>query len=168
MQAARGAHSLGERRAVVLLFSTAAVWITVDQITKAMAVASLRPGEPVRALGHIVYWTLQRNSGAAFSIFTSVPWLFTILAFLISIAIVVYARHVSSRMYALALGLVLGGAIGNLIDRLARAPGPFRGHVVDFIDLRVWPVFNVADSGVVIGAILLVLASFLEERSKRA
>ncbi len=149
------------------LFITAAVWIAVDQITKAIAVARLTPGEPVHALDGIVYWTLQRNPGAAFSFLTSVPWLFTILAFAISIGIVVYSPRVQGRLNAFALGLVLGGAVGNLVDRVARAPGPFRGHVIDFIDFRVWPVFNVADSGVVVGAILLVVASIIEERNKQ-
>lgn len=106
-----------------------------------------------------MWWTLQRNPGAAFSFLTRAPWLFTALAIGIVVVILARLRSVPPGLTAVAVGLVFGGALGNLGDRLFRAPGPFRGHVVDFIDLRWWPVFNVADSCIVVGALLLIFAS---------
>ena len=140
-----------------VLAATAALTILADQVTKAVAVASLDDGRSVRAIDGVLHWTLQRNPGAAFGIFRRAPVLFTVLAIVISIVIVASARQASGGWHAVALGLVLGGALGNLADRLFRPPGPFRGHVVDFIDFRVWPTFNLADAAVVAGAILLAL-----------
>lgn len=142
-----------------LLAVTAFVVVALDQITKAVALAALDDGESVRAIDGVLHWTLQRNPGAAFGIFRRAPVLFTVLAIVIAAAIVVAAPRVHDRLNGAALGLVLGGALGNLGDRLFRPPGPFRGRVVDFIDLRVWPTFNVADVAVVVGAVLLALAS---------
>jgi len=152
----------------VSLFGIALLVIAADQGSKVLAVARLRPGVPVRALGSIMYWTLQRNPGAAFSLFTRFPWLFTILAFGIAIGIIARSNRTRDGLHAAALGLVLGGAVGNLVDRIVREPAIFRGHVVDFIDFRVWPVFNVADACIVSGALLLVLATSRAERRARA
>ncbi len=146
---------------------TAAVVVALDQITKAVALAALDDGESVRAIDGIMHWTLQRNPGAAFGIFRRAPALFTVLALVIAAAIIVAAPRVRDRLNGIAFGLVLGGALGNLGDRLFRPPGPFRGRVIDFIDFRVWPTFNVADVAVVAGAALLALASFRGERSRR-
>lgn len=143
-----------------LLFAVASAIVVLDQITKAWALASLRPGETTPVIEGALHWTLQRNPGAAFGLFQRFPVVFTVLATVISMGIIVMARKVTARAHAIALGLVLGGAVGNLIDRVVRPPGIFRGHVIDFIDLRVWPVFNVADMGVVCGALLLVLVSW--------
>ena len=167
MQAARGAHTLASRPTVVLLLVTAAIIIAVDQATKAIAVARLS-ARSVPAIDGILHWTLQRNPGSAFGLFQRLPVLFTILALAIAVAILVNIRRVRDSFTAVALGLVLGGALGNLVDRLARAPGVFRGRVIDFIDFRVWPVFNVADSAVVIGAFLLIIASYRAERRVKA
>lgn len=147
-----------------MLLATAAGALTLDQISKALALAALRPGRSVAAIDGILHWTLQRNPGAAFSLFTRFPVVFTILATMISVVILATMRKVHDRFTAVALGLVLGGALGNLVDRVARAPAPFRGHVIDFIDFRVWPVFNLADSAVVVGAVLLVVASSRHEK----
>ena len=114
----------------------------------------------------VLHWTLQRNPGAAFGIFRRAPALFTVLAIVIAAAIIVAAPRVRDRLHALAFGLVLGGALGNLADRLFRSPGPFRGRVIDFIDFRVWPTFNLADAAVVIGALLLAFASFRSDRDR--
>jgi signal peptidase II len=151
-----------------LLFGAATVVVAVDQITKAVALASLEPGRPVRAIDGVVYWTLQRNPGAAFGLFQRIPVLFTILAIGISIVIARASARVRSGLHATALGLVLGGALGNLVDRLVREPGPFRGHVIDFIDFRFWPTFNVADAAIVVGAALLFIWSLRSERAQRA
>jgi signal peptidase II len=146
----------------------AAVVVAVDQITKAVALASLEPGNSVRALDGLVSWTLQRNPGAAFGLFQRIPVVFTILAIGISIIIVRLSARVRSGLHATALGLVLGGALGNLGDRLFREPGPFRGHVIDFIDFHFWPTFNLADAAIVIGAGLLFVWSLREERGRKA
>lgn len=146
-----------------LLAVTAGGAVLADQATKAIVLATLRDGESVRALDGVLYWTLQRNPGAAFGIFRRAPVLFTVLAIVISAAIIASAPRVKERLQAVAFGLVLGGALGNLGDRLFRPPSPFRGHVIDFIDLRVWPTFNLADAAVVIGAALLAISSFRSE-----
>jgi len=148
----------------VLLFITAGVIVAVDQVTKAIVVSHLREGESRRVLGGVLSWTYQRNPGSAFGLFQHIPVLFTILAAVIAVVIVVRASRVHDPLVAFALGLVLGGALGNLVDRIARPPGVFRGRVIDFIDFHWWPVFNVADSAVVIGAVLLLIASFRNER----
>ena len=148
----------------LLLVALAAIIIVADQITKALAVARLDDGESVSVIEGILHWTLQRNPGAAFGLFQRFPLVFTVLATAITVGILVMIRKVPDRFHAVALGLVLGGAVGNLIDRVARPPGVFRGHVIDFIDFRVWPVFNIADSAVVVGAGLLAIASFRAER----
>jgi signal peptidase II len=153
------------RRVTVLLFGAAALVVAVDQVTKALIVGSyLREGESRRVIGGVLSWTYQRNPGSAFGLFQHIPVLFTILAAAIAIVIVVRAPRVHDRLTAFALGLVLGGALGNLVDRIGRPPGVFRGRVIDFIDFHWWPVFNLADSAVVIGAALLLIASFRSER----
>ena len=147
------------RRVVVLLFVTSAVIVAIDQTTKALVVSHLREGESRRVIGRALSWTYQRNPGSAFGFFQHVPVLFTILAAAIAVVIVVRAPRVHDRLTGFALGLVLGGAIGNLVDR-------FRlGYVVDFLDVYVnwggqthhWPAFNVADSAICIGIGLLFL-----------
>jgi len=153
------------RRSILL---TAAIVIAVDQMTKAIAASALDDGRSVRVIDGVLHWTLQRNPGAAFGIFRRAPVLFTVLAIGVSALIVWVAPHARAGLHRFALGLVLGGALGNLVDRLFRPPGPFRGRVVDFIDFRVWPTFNLADAAVVIGAILLALHSIRDERTRRA
>lgn len=152
-------------RALAALSITATVGLIADQVTKAIALATLPEGGTVPFIEGVWHWTLQRNPGAAFSLFTRVPWLFTIIAFAISAGIIWYARRVRDTGLALALGFVLGGALGNLADRVLRPPAPFRGHVIDFIDFRIWPTFNIADVCVVTGAALLFLHSVRAERA---
>lgn len=156
------------RRAYPPLLSVGVAIVALDQASKAAALAAMEFGESRPVIEGVFHWTLQSNPGAAFGLFQRLPVLFTILAFAISIGILVFARRIPDRLNAVALGLVLGGAVGNLVDRIARPPGFMRGHVIDFIDLRVWPVFNVADSAIVVGAALLVLASSrADRRAKR-
>jgi signal peptidase II len=166
LQAAGGAHALN--RLAARLYAIAAAVIAVDQVTKVIAVARLDRGQSVAVIDGVLHWTLERNPGAAFSVFTRYPLVFTILASVVSVAIAISAPRVRSGLNSIALGLVLGGALGNLVDRMARAPGIGRGWVVDFIDFRVWPVFNVADACIVIGAMLLVLSTFLADRKRPA
>jgi signal peptidase II len=144
------------RRRLRLLLSVAAVILVLDVVTKVLAVRLLTPGQPVSIIGDTVTWTLVRNSGAAFSMATGYTWVLTLVATGVVIGIAWMGRRLVSPWWALGLGMILGGALGNLMDRFFRSPGPLRGHVVDFLSIGWWPVFNVADPAVVGGAILLV------------
>ena len=137
----------------------AALVLVVDVVTKVLAVRLLSPGQPVSIIGDTVTWTLVRNSGAAFSMATGYTWVLTLVATAVVIGIIWMGRRLVSPWWAIGLGMILGGATGNLIDRFFRAPGPLHGHVVDFLSIGWWPVFNVADPAVVGGAILLVALS---------
>ncbi|MDO5682481.1 MAG: signal peptidase II [Propionibacteriaceae bacterium] len=146
--------SVVNRRRARTLFALIAVSVLiVDVLTKIAAVAWLRPAEPVPVLGDLLRLYLIRNPGAAFSIGEGATWVFTILAVVVLafllIAVVPGLRH---RGWAVGLGLVVAGISGNLGDRLFRTPGFARGHVVDFLQLPYWPIFNVADMAVVFGA----------------
>jgi signal peptidase II len=152
-----GAPAAFPRRLPWLLL-IAAVVLAVDLGTKALVVAKMTPGEPISIIGDVVRLTLIRNSGAAFSMATGMTWLLTLIAVAVVIGVIRIGRTLRSLSWAIGLGLVLGGALGNLVDRLFRAPGPLQGHVIDFIAVtKWWPVFNVADSSIVCGAILLVV-----------
>jgi signal peptidase II len=146
-------------RRLRLLLSVAAVVLTLDIVTKVLAVRLLPPGQPVSIIGDTVTWTLVRNSGAAFSMATGYTWLLTLIATCVVVGIVWMGRRLVSPWWAVGLGMILGGAMGNLVDRFFRAPGPLRGHVVDFLSVGWWPVFNVADPAVVGGAVFLVVLS---------
>ncbi len=139
------------------LLIIAAVLFCLDLLTKTIAVATLEPGDPVYLVGDFARFTLVRNPGAAFSMATGMTWLLTLVAAAVVIGVIRIGRTLRSLWWAIGLGMVLGGALGNLIDRLFRAPGPLQGHVVDFVAIGWWPVFNVADSAIVCGAILLVV-----------
>jgi len=147
------------RRRIGVLAGVAAFVLAADVISKVLVVAHLRPDQPVHLLGNVFELWLTRNPGAAFSVGTS----YTVVLTLIALAVVVYiartARKLRSLGWAITLGLLLGGALGNLTDRLLRSPGFFRGYVVDWIAVvpRYWPIFNIADSCIVIGGILTVL-----------
>jgi signal peptidase II len=137
----------------------AAVILVLDLVTKLVVVATITPGEDIRVLGGVVYLTHLRNVGAAFSFAQGATILFTLIAVAVAVVIVRTSRRLYSAGWATALGLVLGGALGNLVDRVFRSPGFLRGGVVDFVSLfapdgRIWPVFNVADSAIVCGGIL--------------
>ncbi|GAB3274775.1 signal peptidase II [Parasphingorhabdus pacifica] len=151
---------------LVLLFGIATLSLALDIVTKVLAVAKLADQPPVRLLGGTVYLVLVRNPGAAFSLATGLTWLLALLAFVVVGVIIWLAPKLRSTGWAIGLGLVLGGACGNLVDRIFRPPGPLQGHVVDFVSLfapdgSVWPVFNVADSAIVCGGVLVVLMSLL-------
>ena len=128
-----------------------------DLVSKTIVVATLSDRAPLRLLGGLLTLRELRNSGAAFSIGTSVTIVFTLIALGVIVAILRTARRLRSIPWAITLGLLLGGATGNLGDRLFRSPGFLRGDVVDWIQLPHWPVFNVADSCIVCGGILAVL-----------
>ncbi|MBA2389984.1 MAG: signal peptidase II [Geodermatophilaceae bacterium] len=149
------------RRTRALLVVALAV-LSLDVLSKVVVVATLSDREPLRLLGGALYLTEARNTGAAFSLAEGATVLFTVIALVVVALIVRTAARIRSTGWAVALGLVLGGAAGNLIDRLLRSPGPFRGGVVDFLSVfdpfgRVWPIFNLADSAVCCGGVLAVL-----------
>jgi signal peptidase II len=146
-------------RQLRLLLSVAAVVLALDIVTKVLAVKLLKPGQPVSIIGDTVTWTLVRNSGAAFSMATGYTWMLTVIATGVVVGIFWMGRRLVSPWWAVGLGMILGGATGNLVDRFFRSPGPLQGHVVDFLSIGWWPVFNVADPSVVGGAILLVTLS---------
>ena len=151
---------------LVLLFGLAAAGLVLDVITKSAVVAALEGGPPVELLGGLVYLDVLRNPGAAFSLATGMTWLLALLAIVVVGVIVWLAPRLRSAGWAAGLGLMLGGTLGNLGDRLFRAPGPLQGHVVDFISVlapngEFFPVFNVADSCITCGAVLIVLLSLL-------
>jgi signal peptidase II len=150
------------RRAVAVLAITALVAVVVDQVVKELSTKGLTEGEPVRILGGLVYLSLLRNSGAAFSLGSDYTWIFPLVTLVVIGWIGFMTRKLRSVPWAIALGLVLGGALGNLGDRLFRAPGPFHGHVVDMISLfgpygEHFAVFNIADSCLSVGVVLAVL-----------
>jgi signal peptidase II len=124
-----------------------------------LVVARLEGQPPVELLGGQLLLRVSRNPGAAFSFAEGATVLFTAVAVAVIVVILRVSRRLRSTGWALSLGLLLGGAAGNLVDRLLRSPGPARGAVVDFIDFQVWPSFNVADSAIVTGGVLAVLLS---------
>lgn len=149
----------GRRRLFAVLLGLAALVLLADQASKVWALAALSPGEPVDLLGSAIRLNLIRNPGAAFSLGDSKTWVLTLVSLVILGWVVVGARRVGNMPWAVALGLLLGGAVGNLLDRLLRAPGPGRGHVVDFIDYFGLFIGNVADIAIVVAAgVIMVLA----------
>ncbi|GAA1893185.1 signal peptidase II [Williamsia serinedens] len=144
------------RAILAVLPAVALVILLLDLVTKIVVVATIDPQRPVQIIGDTVTLRLVRNSGAAFSFATGYTWVLTIVAAAVVVGIIRFSGRLRSAWWAVGLGLVLGGALGNLVDRFFRSPGPLRGHVVDFVSVGWWPVFNVADSAVVCGAILLV------------
>jgi len=141
----------------LVLAAVAALVLGLDVLSKALVVANLTEGEPVHVLGDIFEFTLLRNPGAAWNLGTGYTAVFTVLAGGVIVFVMRVARRLRSTGYAVAFGLLLGGASGNLGDRIFRAPGLFQGHVVDWIELPDWPVFNLADSAIVCAGALVVL-----------
>jgi signal peptidase II len=143
---------------VGVLAAVAAFVLAADAISKALVVAHLREDQPVHLIGNVLMLWLTRNPGAAFSVGTGETAVFTVIAFGVIVYIARTARKLYSLGWAIALGLLLGGAMGNLSDRIFRAPGLFRGDVVDWIAVtRFYPIFNLADSAIVCGGILTVI-----------
>ncbi len=142
-----------------MLACVAAFVLGADIVTKALVVAHLRPDQPVHLVGNVLELWLTRNPGAAFSVGTGMTVIFTAIAFGVIAFIARTARKLYSVGWAIALGLLLGGAMGNLGDRIFRAPGLFRGYVIDWIGVvpHYYPIFNLADSAIVCGGILTVI-----------
>ncbi|MFC7244900.1 signal peptidase II [Catellatospora aurea] len=152
---------IGRGPALSVLVGMAGFAIVLDLVTKEWA-TKLDPHEPIRLLGGAVYMSLTRNSGAAFSLLEDHTYIFPIIALIVLGALGFMARRLRSLPWAIALGMIVGGVVGNLIDRVFRAPAPFHGHVVDFISVfdahgRAFPIFNVADMALVGGVSLAIL-----------
>jgi signal peptidase II len=130
--------------------------VLLDQLTKAWVVATLADG-PRSIIGDAVELRLSRNPGGAFSLLTGFTPLLAVLAVIVAVVLIRVAQRMTDPVMVVALSLVLGGAIGNLLDRVFRAPGFLRGEVVDFIRIGRFPSFNVADSAITIGAVLLLV-----------
>jgi len=154
----------GARRLAAWLYATAGLTYLVDRFTKLWAERALAGRPPVTVIPGVVQLNYTTNSGGAFGLGQSAPWVFAVATILVAAAIVASSFRLRNNPSALALGLILGGAFGNLTDRAARGDGLLSGRVVDFIDFHVWPVFNVADSAIVIGALLLAVSSIRRER----
>jgi signal peptidase II len=139
------------------LFLTAAAAYGADRWTKVWAESRLAGRPPLTLIPHVLDLSYTTNSGGAFGLARSAWWMFAVATIAVSIAIVAAAPRVRRSANGVALGLVLGGALGNLTDRIVQGDVPLRGKVIDFIDFHVWPVFNLADSAIVVGAVLLAL-----------
>ena len=143
-----------------------AVFIVIsDLLTKIIAVQTLENRDSIvlvpalfgERIGPLLQLTFIRNPGAAFSLGTNATWIFTILAFVISVVIWKTGKKIENRIWAICLGAMLGGAIGNLLDRIFRSPGIFRGAVVDFFQIPYWAIFNIADMAVSISATIVAI-----------
>ncbi|WP_433343946.1 signal peptidase II [Streptomyces sp. CA-253872] len=149
----------GKRR-IPLLLAAAAIAYAIDLGSKLLVVARLEHRAPVKLIGSWLELDVIRNSGAAFSMGTAMTLVFTVIAVAVVVVIIRLARKLYSAPWAVALGLLLGGALGNLTDRLLRSPGGLRGAVVDFISVRGFSVMNLADWAIVCGGVLVVALSF--------
>jgi len=166
MQAARGTsvadptHPPSRRRALVLLALVFGLAYATDQVSKSLAVARLDGRGDVQVVGDLLQLHLTRNPGAAFSAGTDYTPFFTALAIVATVVVLWVARRVRSAAWAVTFGLLLAGITGNLTDRLVRDPEPFHGHVIDFLRLPNWPIFNVADICINLAAGLVLLLTF--------
>lgn len=143
--------------------SVALLGLAVDVLTKIVVVDRLVPGEPIRLLGGLLTLRLIRNPGAAFSLGESYTFIFALLSVLVLGFVLLYLLpRVGHTGWAVALGLLTAGVAGNLVDRLFRSPGVLRGHVVDFLQLPYWPIFNVADTCITSAAVFILVLSVVK------
>ena len=157
-------ESAAPKRQLWLVLSVAAGVVVLDQLTKMWAASSVRErlesGEgPIEVIGSLLRFTYAENTGAAFSLGTGYTWVFSSIAIVVVIVVIRTASRLTNPAWAVALGGLLGGSLGNLIDRMTRDPGPLRGYVVDFIQVPNFPIFNVADMAIVGSSILMVILS---------
>ncbi|MCZ0989685.1 signal peptidase II [Streptomyces diastatochromogenes] len=159
-QEAAAPQRTGRGRRIAVLFAVAAFAYALDLISKMIVVAKLEHHAPIQVIGDLLELHAIRNPGAAFGFGAAFTIIFTLIAAAVIVVIIRLARKLYSFPWAIALGLLLGGALGNLTDRIFREPGIFQGEVVDFIAPKGFAVFNLADSAIVCGGILIVLLSF--------
>jgi signal peptidase II len=149
-------------RAIVVLAAVAVFVLGVDQLAKALVIAHLTEGEQVPVLGNLLVFLFTRNPGAAFSIGTGSTWIFTIIAIGVFAFVIWYAPRIRTVWWAIVFGLLLGGLLGNLYDRLFRPPGFGQGEVIDFIKIPLLPaIFNLADSAIVAAMALFLILTLL-------
>ncbi len=154
-------------RSAALLYAVAAGALLLDRLSKLWVEQALAGRPPIRVIPGVLSLSYTTNSGGAFGFGRSAPWLFAGATIVVGVVIVVVSTRPLRPSVAVGLGLILGGALGNLTDRIANGPG-FGGAVTDFIDFHVWPVFNLADSAIVIGAVMLAVTSaFGDEERER-
>ncbi|WP_419836754.1 signal peptidase II [Streptomyces bugieae] len=156
----RGGREARGTRRIPLLLMVACLAYAIDLFSKLAVVAKLEHHDPVNVIGTWLQLRVMRNSGAAFSMGSASTLVFTVIAVAVALAIVRLARRLYSVPWAIALGLLLGGALGNLTDRLFRTPGQLQGAVVDFISVRGFSVMNLADWAIVCGGVLIVFFTF--------
>lgn len=170
MQAARGASlnssdpetpprtgTPGQPRLWTTFLLVASTLYAVDVTTKIIAVERLSGRGTVEVFGDWFGLHLTRNPGAAFSTGTSYTFLLTMLSIVAVVVVLHFSRRLGSRWWAFGLGALLAGILGNLTDRIFRQPGPFRGHVIDFLQLPNWPIFNIADICINVAAGVIIL-----------
>lgn len=155
------------RRVHPLSLIVAALVLALDEGTKSWAVSRLSNGRVVHVLGSLQF-NLSFNSGMAFGRGKGLGPVIGVVALVVVVYLLIGLRTEGSRLSTIAVGMVMGGAAGNVCDRIFRGAGWFRGSVVDFIDLRWWPVFNIADIGVTVGGLLLVIGSLWLRSEKSA
>ena len=155
---AEGRTALAVQRWRTLLSVAWFIWI-LDLATKAWAVNQLANREPIKVIGNFFQLTFVRNSGAAFSFATGATLFLSLFGIAALGGILYFAPHITSKGWSVVLGLVMGGILGNLMDRIFREPGFLRGHVIDWMQLPHWPIFNIADSAIVCAAVLSVFLS---------
>lgn len=154
------------RSRLALILTLGAAVLLVDQLVKVWVVATVSPSEPKRILGGLVYLSLLRNPGAAFSIATGLTWVLALIAIIVVVVLIRLGSKIHATSWAITFGIVLGGALGNLMDRFFRSPGFMRGHVVDFVSVfgpnaKYFPVFNVADAALNVGVVLIIVLAIL-------
>ncbi|MDA2984704.1 MAG: signal peptidase II [Actinomycetota bacterium] len=140
-----------------LIFSLAFALLLADQITKWWAVAFLSDRGPINILGSFLRFNYATNPGAAFNIGSNFTIFLTIFAVIVSIGLFIFSFKIADFTWSLAFGILLGGVLGNLSDRLFREPGFLHGHVVDFIQLPKWPIFNIADIAITSSGVLIAV-----------
>ena len=134
------------------------VWV-LDLATKLWAVSTLSDRSNIKVIGDFLQLTLVRNPGAAFSVAEGATVFLTLFGFLVMAVIFYYSTRITSKGWSVVLGLAMGGILGNLVDRIFREPGVFRGHVIDWLQIPNWPVFNIADSAIVAAAAISMVLS---------
>lgn len=148
---------MSSKRALSIAYGVALVGLIVDEVSKYLVMKNLDGQPSVHVIGSLVKFTYVRNPGAAFGAGESLTPVITVIALIATVVTIRFIMKARERLWAFALGLLLAGVLGNLSDRLFRDPGPFRGHVVDFIQLPHYAVFNVADMCINVAAALIVI-----------
>ncbi|APT92254.1 peptidase A8 [Corynebacterium phocae] len=157
------------KRYVGMMAAIIAAIAVLDQATKALMLSILTPGEPLSVIGDWFRFYLLFNPGAAFSMGgDGSTWLFTTIQLVFVVGVAIAAPRITDRGQAVGLAMIAGGALGNLIDRLFREPGFWFGHVVDFISVGDFAIFNVADAFITVGVVVFILAMFLSDRKEAA